>query len=58
MLIFENQTAEDFTILDFDEDNYSTDSETPDPEIHKWGDFFAKATKEAGKTSKKGVTFP
>lgn len=45
MLIFENQTAEDFTILDFDEDNYSTDSETPDPEIHKWGDFFAKATK-------------
>ncbi|MBR1911070.1 MAG: UDP-N-acetylmuramoyl-L-alanine--D-glutamate ligase, partial [Treponema sp.] len=44
-LIYENQTEEDFTIVDADADNYREESENPVRGCQCWGDFFAGDTK-------------
>ncbi|MFA6937833.1 MAG: UDP-N-acetylmuramoyl-L-alanine--D-glutamate ligase [Treponema sp.] len=44
-LIYKNQTKEDFTILDFDEDDYLKDSACPKLNCKCWGDLFASETK-------------
>lgn len=44
-LIYADQDSSDFTILDFDEDDYLKDCENPEPGCKCWGDVFAKETK-------------
>lgn len=44
-LIYQDQSAEDFTILDYDEDGYRQESEHPVSGIKSWGDLFASETK-------------
>lgn len=44
-IIYENQTEDDFTIVDGDEDNYKKESENPVSGCASWGDFFARDTK-------------
>ncbi len=44
-LIYADQTADDFTILDFDEDDYLNETASPKEGCRSWGDFFASETK-------------
>ena len=44
-LIYADQGPEDYTILDFDEDDYLKDCRSPEPGCKCWGDVFAKETK-------------
>ncbi|MBQ1593876.1 MAG: UDP-N-acetylmuramoyl-L-alanine--D-glutamate ligase [Treponema sp.] len=44
-LIYADQGPEDYTILDFDEDDYLKDCHTPELGCKCWGDVFAKETK-------------
>jgi len=44
-LIYADQGPEDFTILDYDEDDYLKDCQSPEPGCKCWGDVFAKETK-------------
>lgn len=44
-LIYADQGPEDYTILDFDEDDYLKDCRFPEPGCKCWGDVFAKETK-------------
>ena len=44
-LIYADQGPEDYTILDFDEDDYLKDCHSPEPGCKCWGDVFAKETK-------------
>lgn len=44
-LIYADQGPEDYTILDFDEDDYLKDCRSPEPGCKCWGDVFAKETR-------------
>ena len=44
-LIYADQDENDFTILDFDDDDYKTECAEPKDDIRCWGDLFAKETK-------------
>ena len=44
-LIFADQTAGDYTILDAETDGYQKESSSPDKSCKGWGDFFASKTK-------------
>ncbi|MBP5695231.1 MAG: UDP-N-acetylmuramoyl-L-alanine--D-glutamate ligase [Treponema sp.] len=44
-LIYADQGPEDYTILDFDEDDYLKDCHSPEVGCKCWGDVFAKETK-------------
>ena len=44
-LIFADQDKNDFTILDFDEDNYLKETASPKRGCRCWGDLFASETK-------------
>ncbi|MCR5317749.1 MAG: UDP-N-acetylmuramoyl-L-alanine--D-glutamate ligase [Treponema sp.] len=44
-LIYADQGPEDYTILDFDEDDYLKDCRSPEFGCKCWGDVFAKETK-------------
>lgn len=44
-LIYADQDETDFTILDFDDDNYLTETSSPKPGCECWGDLFASETK-------------
>ena len=44
-LIYADQTEKDFTILDFDEDDYLTETANPKEGCKCWGDVFASETK-------------
>lgn len=44
-LIYADQDKNDITLLDFDEDNYLRDCESPKPGCRCWGDLFASETK-------------
>jgi len=44
-LIYADQTAEDFTIVDADKDGYMNESATPKQGCSCWGDLFASETK-------------
>ncbi len=44
-LIYADQDETDFTILDFDDDNYLTETSSPKNGCECWGDLFASETK-------------
>ncbi len=44
-LIYADQGPEDYTVLDYDEDDYLKDSLSPKPGCKCWGDLFASETK-------------
>lgn len=44
-LIYADQGPEDFTLLDFDDDNYAKETAAPQKGIRCWGDLFASETK-------------
>lgn len=44
-LIFADQDASDYCILDFDEDKYQSETKEADPAFKCWGDLFASKTK-------------